>query len=75
VELTQYGYAFNGFFLAMAHWQVGDKKQARRWYDKAVLWMEVNRPGDDELRRFRAEALLGIQDPLAPPGPVGSSRK
>jgi tetratricopeptide (TPR) repeat protein len=56
------------FFLAMAHWQLGDKAEARRWYDKAVPWMEKNMPQDDEvhdeLRRFRAEAadLLGVKD-------------
>jgi uncharacterized protein HemY len=64
MELRQGGDAFDWFFLAMARWQVGDKEQARQWYDKAVLWMERNRPQDDELRRFRAEAaaLLGIKD-------------
>ena len=28
------------FFLAMAHWQKGEKDQARQWYDKAVNRME-----------------------------------
>ena len=51
-------------FLAMTHWQLGDKNQARQWYDKAVQWMDKNKPKDEELRRFRAEAsaLLGIKD-------------
>jgi tetratricopeptide (TPR) repeat protein len=55
------------FFLAMAHWQLGEKEQARQHYDKAVEWMKKNRPNDEELRRFQAEAadLLGIQDPQA----------
>jgi eukaryotic-like serine/threonine-protein kinase len=55
--------SFNTFFLAMAHWQLGDKPQARSWYDKAVPWMEKNQPKDDELIRFRAEAaaLLGVK--------------
>ena len=53
--------AFNAFFLAMAHWQLGDKPQARSWYDKAVPWMEKSQPKNEELIRFRAEAaaLLG----------------
>jgi hypothetical protein len=53
----------NGFFLAMAHWQLGDKEQAHTWYDQAVQWMEKNKPQDEELGRFRAEAeeLLGIE--------------
>ncbi len=51
----------NGFFLAMAHWQLGHQDEARQWYDKAVEWMEKNRPDDEELLRFRTEAadLLG----------------
>jgi hypothetical protein len=48
----------------MAHWQLGEKDQARRWYDKAVQWMDQNKPKDEELRRFRAEAeeLLGLRE-------------
>jgi serine/threonine protein kinase/Flp pilus assembly protein TadD len=54
--------AWNAFFLAMAHWQLGEKEQARRDYDRAVQWMEKEHPKDEELRRFRAEAeeVLGI---------------
>jgi serine/threonine protein kinase/Flp pilus assembly protein TadD len=44
------------FFLAMAHWQLGEKQDARHWYDKAVQWMDKNQPNNEELRRFRAEA-------------------
>src|SRR5262249_45393824 len=49
------------FFLAMAHWQLGNKEETRKWFDKAVQWMEKNQPKNEELRRFRAEAakLLG----------------
>jgi tetratricopeptide (TPR) repeat protein len=56
--------SFNTFFLAMAHWQLGDKPQARIWYDKAVQWMEKNQPKDEELIGFRAEAaaLLGVDE-------------
>jgi serine/threonine protein kinase/Flp pilus assembly protein TadD len=38
--------AINAFFLAMAHWQLGEKDKARDWYDKAVDWMEKNQPQD-----------------------------
>jgi serine/threonine protein kinase/Flp pilus assembly protein TadD len=48
--------AWNAFFLAMAHWQLGEKEHARQEYEQAVSWMEKNRPKDEELRRFRAEA-------------------
>ncbi|MBI3408129.1 MAG: tetratricopeptide repeat protein [Planctomycetes bacterium] len=48
--------SFNAFFLAMAHWQLGNKEEARTWHDRAIQWMDKNRPHDEELRRFRAEA-------------------
>ncbi len=56
--------SFDAFFLAMAHWQLGEKDEARKWYDQAVAWMEKNRPKDAELLRFHQEAaeLLGIGD-------------
>jgi uncharacterized protein HemY len=58
-------------FLAMAHWQLGDKEQAGQCFHKAVKWMEKNKPDpadDESWRRDRAEAaaLLGIKD--EPPG-------
>jgi serine/threonine protein kinase len=51
-------------FLAMAHWQLGDRSGARKWHDRAVEWMDKNRPQDVELKRFRAEvaALLGVPE-------------
>jgi tetratricopeptide (TPR) repeat protein len=38
--------------------------EARRWYDKAVQWMEKNRPKHPELQAFRKEAaaLLGLAE-------------
>jgi eukaryotic-like serine/threonine-protein kinase len=53
--------SFNSFFLAMAHWQLGDKPEGRSWYDKAVAWMEKNQPKDEELIRFRAEAAVLLE--------------
>jgi tetratricopeptide (TPR) repeat protein len=50
------GDSFDWFFLAMAHWQMDQKDEAHKWYDRAVLWMDKNKPQDAELRRFRAEA-------------------
>jgi serine/threonine protein kinase/tetratricopeptide (TPR) repeat protein len=60
---------YNAVFLAMAHWQLGEKDKARQWYDRAVGWMEENKSNDPELLQFRAEAaqLLG----LPPPDPPG----
>jgi serine/threonine-protein kinase len=56
--------AFNGFFLAMARWQLGQKDHARDWHDKAVASMVKIGPKDESLLRWRgeAEALLGIAD-------------
>ena len=55
--------AYEGFFLAMAHRQLGSKEDARKWYDQAVEWMDKNQPKNEELRRFRTEAeeLLGLK--------------
>jgi tetratricopeptide (TPR) repeat protein len=68
MELRKGGDSSDWFFLAMAHWQLGDKEQARTCYDKAVQWMDKNKPQDEELRRFRTEAaaLLAIKDAPAP---------
>jgi hypothetical protein len=47
---------------------LGNKEEARRWYEKAVAWMEQNEHSEEPLsvylRQFRAEAedLLGIKD-------------
>jgi hypothetical protein len=47
--------------MAMAHGRLDQKDEARRWYDRAVQWMEKNAPQNVELLRFRAEAAeLGI---------------
>jgi serine/threonine protein kinase len=63
MELRKGGDSNDWFFLAMAHWQLGDKEKARSWYDKAVQWMEKNQPMDEELKRFRkdAEELLQVK--------------
>jgi WD40 repeat protein/serine/threonine protein kinase/Flp pilus assembly protein TadD len=63
MERRKGGDSFDWFFLAMSHWKLGQKNQAREWYDKAVLWMEKNQPKNDELHRFRAEAaeVLGVK--------------
>jgi serine/threonine protein kinase len=59
------GAAHDLFFLAMSHWHLGSKKQARDLYDRAVAWTDTNRPDDPELREFRAEAALLLGQPCA----------
>jgi predicted Zn-dependent protease len=56
MELTRGDSPHDWLFLAMAHWQKGDRAEARVWYDKAVAWIDRKRPDDEELTRFRAEA-------------------
>jgi tetratricopeptide (TPR) repeat protein len=53
------------FFMAMAEWQRGNQDAARKWHQKAIDWMEENDPNNEELIRFRAEAveLLGVTEP------------
>jgi tetratricopeptide (TPR) repeat protein len=65
MKLRKGGDAFDWFFLAMAHWQLGHKDKARTWYEKAVEWMDKYQPKNEELLRFRNEAaeLLGISEP------------
>jgi tetratricopeptide (TPR) repeat protein len=64
MKLRQGGDSLDWFFLAMAHWQLGDKGQAREWHDQAVQWLEKNKPQDEELRRFHSEAaeLLEVKE-------------
>jgi len=53
ITLSKTGDSNDFFFLAMASWQLGQKEAARKWYDKAVQWMEKNQPKNPELVRFR----------------------
>ncbi len=71
-DLHQADSALDWFFLAMAHWQLGHKVEARERYEKAIKWMGENRPKDEQLQRFRDEAaeLLGIN-----PSPSTSDSK
>jgi len=63
LRLRNGGDSFDGFFLAMAHRQLGNEAQARKWYERAVKWMDENQPSNEVLRRFRTEAteLLKIE--------------
>src|SRR5262249_14075756 len=56
MELRKGGDSNDWFFLAMAHWQLGEKDKAREWYHRAVQWMEKNQPTDAYLGRSGAEA-------------------
>ena len=51
------------FFLAMEHWQLGRKAEARSYYDRAVRWMDEHNPNGPLLVPIREEAsrILGIR--------------
>jgi len=63
LRLSKRDSAMNAFFLAMAHWQLGQKDDARQWYDNAVR-MKDHDSKNQELQRFQDEAskLLKIED-------------
>ena len=46
------GTRFDWFFLAMAHWRLGDRDKARMCFDRAVQWMDQS-----EVARRRAVPL------------------
>jgi tetratricopeptide (TPR) repeat protein len=74
MSLRKGGDSFDWFFLAMSHWQLGEGGEARKWYDRAVEWMERNRPNDEELIRFRAEAEALLQIAPATASPTSGPR-
>jgi tetratricopeptide (TPR) repeat protein len=58
------GNSFDWFFTAMTYWQLERRDDAKQWYAEAIAWMNENKPDNQELIRFRAEAahLLEIAD-------------
>jgi hypothetical protein len=69
LELHQGGEAFDYFPLAAAHQKLGNKEEARQWYDRGVKWMAANEhPYVAELAILRAdaEAVLGIEKQAKP---------
>jgi tetratricopeptide (TPR) repeat protein len=68
LELHPSGHAFVFFPLAAAHQKLGNKQEARKWYDRGVAWTSANEdPYVAELAILRAdaEALLGIEKQAA----------
>jgi serine/threonine protein kinase/tetratricopeptide (TPR) repeat protein len=75
IQLRKGGDSYDYFHLAMAHWQLGEKEKARTWYEKAVAWMDKNKPQDEELRRFRTEAAALLKIKVAEPEQVPAPRE
>jgi tetratricopeptide (TPR) repeat protein len=65
-DLPHGGRGSDFFYLAMSHIQLGEKDQAREWYDKAVQRTDKYEPQNEVLGRYGAEAaaLHGIPDEL-----------
>jgi hypothetical protein len=61
IEAKKDATAFDTFFLAMCYHRLDEPGKARAEYARAVRWMELFRPDDEGLIRFRAEAeaLIG----------------
>jgi hypothetical protein len=52
---------------------MGQPKAAQEWHTKAIVWMDENKPGDEELRQFRREAeitLKAAESGSKPPQPA-----
>jgi WD40 repeat protein/serine/threonine protein kinase/tetratricopeptide (TPR) repeat protein len=66
IDLRHGGDAFDFLFLAASHWQLGNKDEARAWYDRGLMWMKENPSQDEELQRLRVEASesLGVKDEI-----------
>ena len=55
--------AFDWFFLAMTHWQLGELEEAQKHYEQGVTWMD-KQPNNKETLiwiRVECEQLLGLQ--------------
>jgi tetratricopeptide (TPR) repeat protein/tRNA A-37 threonylcarbamoyl transferase component Bud32 len=68
MKLRKGGSPYEWYFLAMAHWKLGDKKKAVAWYDRAVQRMAKNPHPNEILRGLHAEAtaLLGVKGKKGP---------
>jgi tetratricopeptide (TPR) repeat protein len=60
MELRKGGDSTDWFFLAMAHWKLGDKDKARESYNQAVQWMDTNQP-KNEVRLVHDFGLKHVQ--------------
>ena len=51
------GRANDGFFIAMSHWHLGHRDEARKWYDDTIeLIKSENLTDNSQLIHFRSEA-------------------
>jgi tetratricopeptide (TPR) repeat protein len=69
MRLRAGGDSSDWFILALAHWRLGNRDEARKWLALAVQWMDKHKPNDADLRRFRAEAEAVVSDSIKRPSP------
>jgi tetratricopeptide (TPR) repeat protein len=50
------GDSYDWFFLAMAHWKLGNREEARGWLTRGIRWLEKHKTHEEDLDRFQAEA-------------------
>jgi serine/threonine protein kinase/uncharacterized protein HemY len=77
MSLRSGGDGWEWFFLAMAYWQLGDREQARAWYERGRRWTQDARGKEgSRIGRFQAEAaaLLGLTGRQAEPTPQVTGR-
>jgi tetratricopeptide (TPR) repeat protein len=60
MELRKGGDASVWLFMAMTQWRLGDKDEARKWYEKAVQWLDANAKDLPWMSDVRAEAAALI---------------
>ncbi len=62
MHLLSGGEGYDWLILAEAHWGLGNKEDARKWYHHAVAWIDKNAADDEELRGYCSEVarLLGL---------------
>jgi serine/threonine protein kinase/tetratricopeptide (TPR) repeat protein len=60
------GDAYDWLFLAMAHWKLGDREEARRWLAKGVESLQKDQSQNEELQRFQTEAKVLLNDSATP---------
>ncbi len=70
------GSTLDWFFLAMTHWQEGNRAEARKCYSLALAALKNGPKDDPELCRFHTEAstLMGLPRPKVEPKTGGATK-
>jgi serine/threonine protein kinase/tetratricopeptide (TPR) repeat protein len=57
------GHCLDWFFLAVAHWKMGDKEKAKGEYEQGARWMDANAPDHPEFKKHREDARRCLELP------------